>query len=351
MRQWVTAAVFHTIAVLLAPGFAFAQKPDAPAKPALTPPAKAGDAGGRLDEDWSVLNLSATHLTIAKPVVLETVERDGFVREMVALSWRPNDPVYVYVIRPKREMTNTVKPPVILYLYSYPQGTKRFTDDAYCRRLVASGCAAVGFESALTGERFAMRPMKQWFVSELRESLASTTHDVQLIINYLATRGDLDMARVGMFGQGSGGAIAVLAASVDARIKAVDLFVPWGDYPTWLQKTALISENERAQFNTPAFLESVAGLDSVAHLPALKGRPVRVTLLKDEPSVPDVSQSRLGDIATAMGATVQRFERNSAFLSAVNGGRLFAWLTKTMNALPPGEGKTGAKTPSVPAPP
>src|ERR1035441_1223230 len=49
-------------------------------------------------------------------------------------------------------------------------------------------------------------------------SLALTVHDVQMVLNYLETRGDLDMSRVGMFGQGSGGAIAVLAAAADSRI-------------------------------------------------------------------------------------------------------------------------------------
>ncbi len=61
--------------------------------------------------------------------------------------------------------------------------------------------------------------MKEWFVSELQESLVESTHDVQMIINYLSTRGDLDMDRVGMFGQGSGGAIAILAAPWTRELK------------------------------------------------------------------------------------------------------------------------------------
>jgi hypothetical protein len=52
--------------------------------------------------------------------------------------------------------------------------------------------------SALNGHRYTYRPMKQWFVSELQEALGSSVHDVQMILNYLSTRDDLDMSRVGM---------------------------------------------------------------------------------------------------------------------------------------------------------
>jgi acetyl esterase/lipase len=73
--------------------------------------------------------------------------------------------------------------------------------------------------------------MNKWFVSELQEALATSTHDVQMVLNYLAKRGDLDMSRIGMFGQGSGGAIAILSAAADSRIVALDVLDPWGDWP------------------------------------------------------------------------------------------------------------------------
>src|ERR1700734_1539970 len=134
------------------------------------------------------------------------------------------DPIDLYIIRPK----GIAKAPLILYLYSYPSETDRFRNNEYCARLTKDGFAAIGFVSALTGQRYANRPMKEWFVSELQESLGSSVHDVQMILNYLSTRDDLDMSRVGMFGVGSGGTIAILAAAVDPRIKAIDVIDPWG---------------------------------------------------------------------------------------------------------------------------
>jgi hypothetical protein len=91
----------------------------------------------------------------------------------------------LYVIRP----SHIEKPPVVLYLYSYPSDTHRFLDNAYCQRVTGDGFAAVGFVSALTGQRYHGRPMKQWFVSELQESLVLSVHDVQMVLNYLARRG------------------------------------------------------------------------------------------------------------------------------------------------------------------
>jgi len=46
---------------------------------------------------------------------------------------------------------------------------------------------------------------------------------VQMVLNYLETRGDLDMSRVGMFGQGSGATIAVLASAVDTLDRLLEL--------------------------------------------------------------------------------------------------------------------------------
>jgi len=95
--------------------------------------------------------------------------------------------------------------------------------------------------------------MKQWFVSELQESLATSTHDVQMILNYAQARKDLDGQHIGMYGQGSGGAIGILAAAADSRITALQLIDPWGDWPDWLKNSKQIPEDERAMYLKPEF--------------------------------------------------------------------------------------------------
>lgn len=73
------------------------------------------------------------------------------------------------------------------------------------RAVTREGFAAVGFVSALTGHRYHDRPMREWFISEPQECLAVSAHDVQMVLDYLGTRGDLNTDRVGMVAEGSGG--------------------------------------------------------------------------------------------------------------------------------------------------
>ena len=216
------------------------------------------------------------------------------------MKWRPGDPIDLYVIRPK----GVARPPVVLYLYGYPSETDRFKDNGYCVRLTANGFAAIGFVSALTGHRYhGGRPMKEWFVSELQESLGSSVHDVQMILNFVSARDDLDMSKVGMFGEGSGGTIAILAAAVDPRIKVIDLLDPWGDWPDWVRDSSVIPENERATYLKPEFLQKVAGLDPMQWLPQLKDQHIRVQQVMDDRNTPKAAKERI-DSAVPASATV-----------------------------------------------
>jgi len=113
------------------------------------------------------------------------------------------------------------------------------TRTKFQKALTKDGFAAVGFVSALTGHRYHDRPWREWFLSELQENLAKTAHDVQMVLDYLESRSDLDMSRVGMFGQGSGASIAILASAADPRIKVLDVLDPWGDWPTWITTSPL----------------------------------------------------------------------------------------------------------------
>ncbi|WP_446744585.1 alpha/beta hydrolase family protein [Silvibacterium acidisoli] len=241
-------------------------------------------------EDWTKLplNKSGLDLTAINGVVYGKSEKPEFTSEVVRVQWRGGDPIDLYVVRPH----GVSKPPVILFLYDYLSDTDRFRNEAWCKRVVERGFAAVGFVSALTGQRYSTRPMREWFVSELQESLGSSTHDVQMIISYLASRGDIDTTRVGMLGENSGATIAILAAAADPRIKFVDAINPWGDWPDWLKESKVIPEPERAAYLKPEFLEKVAMLDPIKYLPQLGGR-VRIEQVATDPMTPGDVQAKI----------------------------------------------------------
>jgi hypothetical protein len=259
-------------------------------------PVTAASVAGNLHLDHNSLD-DLTNLTAdrnrLKPLVDGVLfgkdEEPGYTREFLRLEWRPSDPIDIWLIKPR----SVAKPRVVLYLYGYPSDVDRFQDRDWDERATSTGLAAVGFVSALTGERYRGRPMRQWFISELQESLVTSTHDVQLILDYLQSRGDLNMDKVGMFGQGSGATIAILTASVDKRIFALDLLNPWGDWPDWLRYSAWIPEDERPDYITPEFLKKVVVADPVNYLPKLKDRALRLQQVMDDTETPAQARDKI----------------------------------------------------------
>ncbi|MGA9542556.1 MAG: alpha/beta hydrolase [Candidatus Sulfotelmatobacter sp.] len=290
-------------------------------------------------EDWSSPALPPHMKHGAMP--LATGSFDGFTREIVQVQWRELDPIDLYVIKPK----GMTKPPVILYLYSFPSTNARYKDDKFCEFLTRNGFAAIGFVSALTEDRFHDRPTDQWFVSELQESLATSTHDVQMILNYLERRGDFDMTRVGMWGDGSGASIAIMAAAVDPRIKALDLLDPWGDWPDWLAKSSLVPERERAGYLTPQFLKKVDNLDPLKWLPQVKTQQVRLQYIEQGVTItPDEVKEKM-EAAAPGSAKIVQYENTKAFVTEVGAkGTGFDWIKEQLG---PSDEKRGTGDQSV----
>jgi hypothetical protein len=329
-----TRPISRAVAVFLI--FTFAVAPASAAQMATAPHSSV--ASSESVEDFSSASLSSSHLHTDPPVVMEKADKKNFTREMIALQWRPGDRIYLYLIRP----LNVKKPAVGIYLYGHPSDTERYMDDGWCQRTTSGGYAAVGFVPALTGHRYHDRPMKQWFVSELQEALGKSTHDVQMVLNYLADRGDVDMTNVGVFGVGAGGTIAVMAASVDPRIKAIDLLDPWGDWPLWMQKSDVIPEDERSAYVKPDFLKKIADFDPVKLLPGLKTPHIRLNQLNDDSSTtPEEAQKKMQEALPAW-AEHRRFDSNMAFYASVaSGGRVFDWMKLQLK---PPDPKNGSMT-------
>jgi hypothetical protein len=299
---------------------------DAASEPSQRPNLSSADLIPKAVEDFTTPALTAsTALGEIKSLQMELDEDTQFTREIVRVQWRPIDPIDLYVIKP----VGVRNPPVILYLYNYPTENDQYHKAEFCRFLTKGGFAAVGFVPALTGERYHDRAMKEWFVSELRESLATSAHDVQMVLNYLATRGDLDMNRVGMFGDGSGASIAILTSGVDSRIKTLDLLDPWGDWPDWIAKSTLIPENERPDYLKPEWLAKVASLDPVKWLPKVQAEKVRIQFVKTLPIIPGETQQKL-EAAAPANAQIVHYDDAAAFRRALADGSGYDWIKKKM---------------------
>jgi hypothetical protein len=299
-----------------------------PASPPVANPADKRFVGNT--EDFTTPALTTSNLKKTDILLGYVNDYETYTSQLSQVQWRWGDPIDLWLVKPK----GVAKPPVILYLYSYPYDTDYFKDEAWQRAVTKDGYAAVGIVTALSGQRYHDRPMKQWFVSELQEGLATSAHDVQMVLNYLETRGDLDLSRVGVFAEGSGGSIAILASAVDPRIKVLDTVSPWGDWPTWLRESPRVPEIERPDYLTPEFLKKVATLDPLDWLPKIQAKKFRMQDEGFEPITPKVSKEKLRATVPA-GSVVVVYNTMDEFNAARNHNKVMDWMHTQLEALSP----------------
>jgi hypothetical protein len=318
------------IIFLLLPQIFWSQIGSAQFLPASPPIADPSDARFQdVTEDWTTPALGKSNLRPIPPLVANIDDQPGYTVELIQVQWRFGDPLDLYVMKPK----GVSKPPVILYLYGYPAGTDRFKNPDFQQAVTKDGFAAVGFVSALTGHRYHDRPMREWFLSELQECLGKSTHDVQMVLDYLATRGDLEMNRVGMFAQGSGADIAILASAVDPRIKVLDTLDPWGDWPSWIATSPFVPEDERSQYVKPEFLKKAATFEPVEWLPRIQANKFRLQDAVFDPITPKVAKEKLR-AAVPVNANVEIYKTSEEFNAVVSSKKDLDWIKRELRSLP-----------------
>jgi hypothetical protein len=312
-----------------------------PASPPIADPADTRFAG--VTEDWTSPSLSGSHLRPVPPLIMPIDDtHPGYTVQLIQLQWRWGDPLDVYLLKPSGGVKN---PPVILNLYGYPADTDPYKNELFQKALTKDGFAAVGFVSALTGHRYHDRPMKQWFLSELQESLATSAHDVQMVLNYLTARGDLDMTRVGMFGQGSGASIAILASAADPRIKVLDVLDPWGDWPTWMSTSPFVPQDERPDYVKPEFLKKAATLETIEWLPKIQATKFRLQQLLFETDTPTAVKKKLRATVRA-GTPVVLYKTLEEFKAAFPYSTNLEWMEHELRSLPDPGAATNTATSS-----
>jgi len=321
--QCIRAVAIAVVMISLAPSL-YAQLT---ASPPIADPRDARFEG--VTEDWSTPSLSSSTLRPARPMILTDDSHPGYTVYLIDLQWRWGDPLDVYLIKP----VGVKKPPVILNLYGYPADTDAYKNEEFQKELVSDGFAAVGFVSALTGHRYHDRPMKEWFLSDLQECLGTTAHDMQMVLNYLASCGDLDMTRVGMFGQGSGATIAILASAVDPRVRVLDVLDPWGDWPTWISTSPFVPEEERSEYVTPEFLKKAATLETLDFLPKIQARKFRFQQNLFEEDTPKAVKDKLR-ANLPPGTTFVAYKNLAEFMTAFPKSTNLGWMKHELRMLP-----------------
>ena len=127
--------------------------------------------------------------------------------------------------------------PLPVVLLSHPGGMskdfwwQRGGGGALTDSLLASGFAVLALDAQGNGERTAggdylplitLFSERRW-LRRFRDLSAESAVDYRRALDYLATRPEIDMARVGILGYSMGGVIATLVAATDERIRAAVL--------------------------------------------------------------------------------------------------------------------------------
>ena len=279
-------------------------------------------AAGPAPERYDVLAVDKAQFLKTDVEIGQKANFPAYTEELLRLEWRENDPIDVSIVTPG----GVTKPPVVIFVYGYGTNPERFLNQQFCAMLATKGFAAVSFQTALTGPRYHDRPLKKWFVSELPESIGASVHDVQLMIDYLASRGDLDTSRIGIFGQGSGGAISILAAAADSRIKAIDVMNPWGDWADWLAKSPVVPDEERAEYTSPAFLEKAKPLDPLYWMNRLSDRSFRLQETLFDASIPEQVRKKMQEALPRNGQFAFYPDMETYRANVSSNGRMLAWM-------------------------
>ncbi len=142
--------------------------------------------------------------------------------------------------------------PAFLVLHGFVGSKDESHAEIQARMLEDMGYAALRFDFRCCGESEGERAQVRCF-----DQVADTKN----ALSFLATRPEIDAARIGVIGHSFGAAVAVYTAGIDSRVACVVSSCGWGDgerkfrgqHPTpeaWARFTGLLEEGRRQKAET-----------------------------------------------------------------------------------------------------
>jgi dienelactone hydrolase len=180
--------------------------------------------------------------------VLKREDAPAYTREKVVFTGGRGDRVPAFVMLPKGAKAPH---PVVLLIDGWMGGKDRWWEDDTWPRgglaikaLAAHGFAAFVLDAQFHGERAAKQgylPVEELVCRECRnlrrEMIVESVVDHRRALDYLASRGDMDMDRVGALGHSMGGVMTFALAALEPRLKvAVSCVIPARRGETWTSR-------------------------------------------------------------------------------------------------------------------
>jgi len=178
-------------------------------------------------------------------------ETPNYLLETLTLNLNNTEPVPAYFIKPKSSQT---PPPVVLFCHShggkYHLGKDELLEgnsymhSPYADELTAAGYAALCIDSPIFGER--MLPNGRTELDYFKETLwqgkvlwGMMVYDHLRAIDYLHTRGDIDVSRLATLGMSMGSTMSWWLAALDERVKVCVDICCMTDFHTLLEAGGL----------------------------------------------------------------------------------------------------------------
>lgn len=189
------------------------------------------------------------------PLDARVAEEDStsvYRREKIVFTGANGDRVPGYLTIPAGA---PARAPVVIAIHAGASSKEGWwEEDGYERgklvtdRLLAANVAILSLDTRFHGERAAANDYESfrtmWFdgkkFSWIRDGLMQTVRDYRRALDYLATRPDIDMSRVGVIGYSLGGMMSLYLSAFDPRPKATVACVAGVDEP-WLYPIAPIN--------------------------------------------------------------------------------------------------------------
>jgi dienelactone hydrolase len=199
-----------------------------------------------------------------------------------ALFWQPETP--------------GPKVPCVILMHGL--GGNKETMTPFAQFLTKQGYACIAIDAKYHGERpkgpaaFALLKLPY----DGRDALAQTVVDLRRTIDYLASRGDIDMTRIGYIGYSMGALLGAIVSGVDARVACPVLIVGGGNWDALVSKSILPLAGDRDVKNADVrkgITDALAPLDPALWVGLISPRPVLMINGETDNIVPSASSKAL----------------------------------------------------------
>ena len=174
----------------------------------------------------------ALHFTLQSPE-----ESESYIKHKLTFVSVDQEKVSGYLALPRNGKSDTY--PCVLLLHG-TGGSKDGSISWFVESLAQAGYASVAVDAVFFGERKVtgveikgLKEIKSYGEAHAESYLKAARRTIvgwRIVLDYLETRNDIDMGRIGLIGVSMGASRGVVLAGVDERIRTLVLLIGGGDF-------------------------------------------------------------------------------------------------------------------------